>query len=402
MPPETLAYMTERRVGLVGALMILVGQISMVLYTPAMPQIVVAFGTTEAAVKMTLTIYFAGFAVSQLFCGPLSDGLGRKPTLVAFMGIYLVASIVALFAPSVEDLIAARFFQGVGASAGTVISRALIRDLFQNDAASRAMAFQTTFLALGPALSPTLGGLIMEFAGWQAIFAFMAGLGAVVVLAAQLSLRETVTRDLSQISLRAVRQAYASLLGSCHFMLCCLVLGGTVGTIFTGYTMLPFIVMNRIGLSPTQFGIGMLALPGGYFLGALTLRFLIRRFPASKLVVIGLVSLFTGCVGIGLLLRITSPTYLTVVLPMSFFSYSIPFVVTAMTTAALAPFPRIAGSAASLTGFIQLGAGVAGGAVGAAMGDPVHAISTVLPAMGSIAIVSWLVWSRLQPYPAQS
>src|SRR5919197_122511 len=106
--------MSENRVGMIGALLSVVGPLSMSLFTPAMPEIVHAFGTTEAAIKMTLSLYFAGFAFAQLVCGPLSDGFGRKPVIYGFMTIYLVATVTALLAPSIHVLIAARILQGVG------------------------------------------------------------------------------------------------------------------------------------------------------------------------------------------------------------------------------------------------------------------------------------------------
>jgi DHA1 family bicyclomycin/chloramphenicol resistance-like MFS transporter len=106
--------MSERRVALIGALLAAIGPISMALFTPAMPEIVEAFATEEAAVKMTMSLYFGGFAFAQLVCGPLSDAFGRRPVTIAFMGIYLAASIFALLAPTIELLITARFLQGVG------------------------------------------------------------------------------------------------------------------------------------------------------------------------------------------------------------------------------------------------------------------------------------------------
>ena len=131
--------MTERRVALIGGLMVAIGPISMALYTPAMTEIMRAFGTTEAAVKMTLTLYFGGFACAQLIAGPLSDALGRRPVTFAFMGVYCLASLAALAAPSVEALMVARFLQGIGASAGVAISRAIVRDLFTGERSSRIM-----------------------------------------------------------------------------------------------------------------------------------------------------------------------------------------------------------------------------------------------------------------------
>ena len=151
--------MSERKVSLIGALLVAVGPISMALFTPAMPEIVRAFGTTEAAVKMTLSLYFAGFAFAQLVCGPLSDGFGRRPVTMAFMGIYLAATLAALLSPTIEVLIAARFFQGVGAAVGIAISRAIVRDLFTNERSARIMNLIGLILGIGPAFAPTLGGV---------------------------------------------------------------------------------------------------------------------------------------------------------------------------------------------------------------------------------------------------
>ena len=125
--------MSARRVSLIGAMLAAIGPVSMALYTPAMPEIVNAFGTTEAAVKMSLSLYFAGFAFAQLICGPISDGLGRRPVTVAFMAIYTVSSFLAVFAPDIETLIVARLLLGVGAAAGIAVSRAIVRDLFQHE-----------------------------------------------------------------------------------------------------------------------------------------------------------------------------------------------------------------------------------------------------------------------------
>src|SRR5690554_588624 len=116
--------MSERRVALIGALLVAIGPISMALFTPAMPELVHAFGTTEAAVKLTLSLYFAGFAVMQLVCGPLADAFGRKPITLIFMVLYLAATMLALFAPNIETLVVARMLQGCGGAVGVVISRA--------------------------------------------------------------------------------------------------------------------------------------------------------------------------------------------------------------------------------------------------------------------------------------
>lgn len=391
--------MSERRVGLIGALLVAIGPVSMALFTPAMPEIVRAFGTTEAAVKMTLSLYFAGFAFAQLACGPLSDGYGRKPVTVAFMGIYLVASLLALAAPTIEVLIAARFLQGIGAAVGVAIARAVVRDLFVDERAARIMNLIGIILAIGPALAPTIGGVTLQLAGWHAIFVLMVLMGLTVVIVTQVSLRETVVRDPSRIRPAALLRSYGSLLGNAYFMLSTLVIAGTIGALYTQATVLPFILMDRVGLTPTEFGMGMLMQSGMFFAGSLAVRQLMRSMPAARLVPIGLACVGSSSVAIAILLRTLEPTFLTVMGPVGVYAFGIAFVMPAMSVAAMAPFPRIAGSASSVTGFFQMGAGLLGGTLTALIGEPVLAMAIVIPAMGATAILCWIVW-RLLPEPA--
>ena len=396
---EARPVMSERRVGLIGALIVAVGPISMSLFTPAMPELVEVFGTTESMVKLTLSFYFAGFAATQLVCGPLSDGFGRKPVTLAFMLIYLVASLLAVFAPTIEVLIAARFLQGVGAAVGVSVSRALVRDLFTNDRSARIMNLIGLIMGAGPAFAPTLGGAMMTFLGWESIFLFMAAAAVFIVATVRFSMHETVSRDLSRIRPRALFRSYSSLLADPYFMFSSFALTGAAGAMYTQATVLPFILMNRVGLSATEFGLGMLMQSGSFFIGSLAVRRLMGRYGAFRIVPIGLVGVAVGSVALAVLLRLYEPNFLLVMGPVAFYAFGIAFVMPAMSTASVAPFPHMAGAAASMSGFLQMGGGLIGGVIAASIGDPVAAMSTVIPCMGAAAIISWLIW-RMVPEPA--
>jgi DHA1 family bicyclomycin/chloramphenicol resistance-like MFS transporter len=397
---ETAPLMSERRVSLIGALLVAIGPVSMALFTPAMPELVTAFGTTEAAVKMTISLYFAGFALAQLVCGPLSDGFGRRPVTVAFMGIYLAASLIALFAPTIEVLVAARFMQGIGAAVGVAMSRAIVRDLFTQDRSARIMNLIGMILAIGPAFAPVIGGVTMELFGWHAIFILMVAMGISIVLVAIFGLSETVTRDLSRIRPRALLASYRTLFGSNYFVLCSLIIAGTTGAIYAQATILSFILIDRVGLSPTAFGASMLAQTGMFFTGSVAVRLLMPRLGAFGLVPIGLGFVAIGSALLAALLRFQEPSLLTVMGPVGAYAFGIAFVMPAMTTAAMAPFPKIAGAAASLTGFVQMGSGLLGGMIAAWLGDAVVAMATVIPTMGFTAVIAWFFWRRL-PEPVQ-
>ena len=157
----TAARMSERRTSIIGAFLVALGPISMALYTPAMPELVHAFSSTDSAIKLTLSVYFAGFALSQLVSGTMSDVLGRRPTTLLFMAIYLAGSLMSAFAPTVEILLAGRLVQGIGASVGMTVARAIVRDQFTGVEAARIMNMIGMMLAIGPAISPTLGGICL-------------------------------------------------------------------------------------------------------------------------------------------------------------------------------------------------------------------------------------------------
>lgn len=391
-PPR---LMSERRVSLIGALLVALGPVSMSLFTPAMPEMVNVFDTTEAAVKLTLSLYFAGFAFAQLVCGPLSDGFGRKPVTFAFLGIYMAAVVLAIFAPTIEVLIAARFMQGVGTAVGWSMSRALVRDQFTHEQSARVMNLIGLILGIGPALAPTLGGLTLEIAGWHAIFVLMLIFGIVVTLVVHFFMKETVVRDLSRFRPRALARSYRTLLSHPGFVLTSLMMAGSIGALYTQATILPFILMDRIGLTPTEFGMGMLLQSGSYFTGSLFMRFLLRRVSSHAAIPIGLALMALGSAALAVGLRLWEPTFLGVMAPVAVYTFGIAFILPAVSTAALQPFPQIAGAAASLSGFFQMGGGLVGGAVAALIGEPLTAMATVIPAMGLIAIVSWVLWRRM-------
>lgn len=393
--------MSERRVSLLGALLVAIGPLSMALFTPAMTEIVRAFGTTEAAVKMTLSLYFAGFALAQLVCGPLSDGFGRKPVAMAFMAIYLVASALALFAPTIEFLIAARFLQGVGAAVGVAISRAVVRDLFTNERSARIMNLIGMILGIGPAFAPTLGGVTMELFGWHAIFALMLVFGIAIVVVIHFALVETVARDMSRVRPGAVVRSYSQLLRSGYFMSSGLALGGAIGAFYTLAVVLPFILMGRLGLSPTQFGLGMLLQSGAFFSGSLVVRRAMGIYGAYRIMPAGLAFIAAGSIALAVLLRVMEPSFINVMGPVALYAFGAAFIMPAMSTASLAPFPHIAGAAAALGGFLQMGGGLVGGLLAGLFADPVTAIATVVPGLGLLAVLCWAWWRSL-PEPAMA
>ncbi|AXI44762.1 Bcr/CflA family drug resistance efflux transporter [Sulfitobacter sp. SK012] len=397
----TTPLMSGRRVSLIGALLVAVGPVSMALFTPTMTALTEVFGSSDAVIKLTLTLYFGGFACAQLIAGPLSDALGRRPVTVGFIALYCAASILALFAPTVEVLIAARFAQGVGASVGIAIARALVRDLFTDERSSRIMNLIGIILALGPALAPSLSGLMLPLFGWRSIFVLMSLIGIIVIAVVIFSMKETVVADRSRLNLPQLGRTYRMLLANKHFVTASMVMGGSLGAIYAQATFLPFVLMGDVGLSPAQFGLAMLAQSGAFLIGSLVFRRLMGIYGAGRLVAPGLVFIALGSIGT-LTLLFWPPSFLHVMGPVAVYSFGIAFVMPAMSTAALAPFGKDAGAAAAMLGFIQMGSGLLIGSIGALMASTLTAMAVLIPLMGLAACINYKLYARLGAFDAKA
>jgi DHA1 family purine ribonucleoside efflux pump-like MFS transporter/DHA1 family bicyclomycin/chloramphenicol resistance-like MFS transporter len=384
--------MSERRTTLLGALLTAVGPISMAIYTPAMPELVHAFGTTEAAIKMSLSLYFGGFAVAQLLAGPISDAYGRRAATISFLLIYLAGSLAAACAPSVEWILAGRLIQGIGASVGLTVARAVVRDLFVGTEAARIMNMIGIILAIGPATGPTIGGLALSAFGWQSIFLLLILFGLTTLASCMAFLRETAVPDRSLLKPLRLFATYGGLLADWRFVLPSLVLGGAIGALYAQATMLPFVMIGIVGLTPTQFGIGMLMQTGAYLTGSIALRLLSKRLSGAQSVAIGLSFCGTGGTLMLLSVFLLPPSFLSIMGPVAVSTFGIAFVSPYIITAGLAPFPKTAGSASALMGFIQMGGGFAGGLAASALGNPLTSLGIVIPCMEYVAVASYLCY----------
>jgi len=303
--------------------------------------------------------------------------------------IYLVGSVIAALAPSIEWLLAARLIQGIGASVGVTVARAIVRDQFIGSEAARIMNLIGITLSVGPAAGPTIGGLALASFGWQSVFLLMVGFGLLSCATVAVFMRETAVADRSWARPDRLLTAYAEVLANPRFLCASLVLAGAVGALYAQSTMLPFVLIDKVGLTPTQFGAGMLMQTGSYFAGSLSLRALSRRLGGSRCVILGLCFTATGGLLIALSTQMLTPSFLSIMLPVGISTFGMAFITPYIITAALAPFPHIAGSASAMLGFIQMSAGFAGGLAAASIGEPLIAFGIIIPTMELIAVAAY-------------
>lgn len=400
-PAGTKIVMTELRTAMIGALIIVLGPLSMSLYTPAMPELVQAFGTSASTMKLTLSVYFAGFAIAQLICGPLSDAYGRRPAAIGFFSLYVAGSLIAASAADVHWLIIGRTLQGIGVAAGPAISRAIVRDQFTGQASARILNLIGTMLGIGPAIAPTIGGAILSAFGWQPIFYVMVLYGFAALGFILLAVPETnPAPDPAQARPARILRNYGTLAHDAGFMRASLTIGFSVGGIYTLGAILPFVLIDVVGLTPTQFGLAMICQTGSFMLGTIIAGQAMKWTDASRLVPVGLIVVTGAGAAMMMLPWFLPQSFLTVMIPVGFWACGMALVMPGATTSALSGSPAIAGSAAALMGCLQIGGGFAGSAVSSLFNTPTLALSVVLPGMAVLSVAAHVLLRPKTPKAA--
>lgn len=233
-------------------------------FLPSLPGIARHFNADYGMAQLALSIYLAATAVLQLGIGPASDRFGRRPVMIACLAIFVVGSLVALLAPTIEVLLAARVLQAFSV-AGMVLGRAVVRDTVGTDEAASRIGYITMGMALVPMVAPMIGGILDEIHGWQAPFALMLGFGVLALAVVFLDLGETnASRSAGML---AQMRAYPELFGSRRFWGYALTAAFTSGLFFSFLGGGPYVASELMGLRPSEYGLyfGLISL--GYVVG---------------------------------------------------------------------------------------------------------------------------------------
>jgi DHA1 family bicyclomycin/chloramphenicol resistance-like MFS transporter len=343
--------------------LVALGPLSTDLYLPSLPGLLRHFDADIAEVQLTLSIFLIGLAVGQLAYGPLSDRFGRRPVLLGGLILYVVASVICALAPSVPALIAARLLQATGACAAPVVCRAVVRDVHGREGAARILSYMGAAMALAPALGPILGGFVEAWLGWRANFAVLCIYGALGLLLTALILPETAPhRGQAGAGMDALLRGYLGLLGQrvyIGFVLSCALAYGGIFCFISGSS---FVFVDIMGLAPQLYGFCFAAIVLGYIVGTLAGGRLTRRIGMEKLVKAG--GMISAAGGLCLFAAVwtTGATIPGILLPTILYMIGTGFVLPNAVAGAIGPFPRIAGTAAALLGFVQMGLAAAGGA----------------------------------------
>lgn len=254
-------------------------QLSETVYTPSLPDIAKALHTSEAFVEYTLSIYLFGFAIGTLFWGKISDRLGRKPCILAGLGIFIIGCVGCYLSYSIEMLMISRLIQAFGGSIGSVLGQALCRDAFHGPALGKVYSAISSSLALFPALGPLCGGIIAQNWGWANIFLFLILFASILTF--------LIIKKLPETHPHASRKPISIL----HVTKCLVqdkkvigfgfIVAGCNGILFSYFAEGPFYFIKGLGLSPSQYGLSFILIAIATMLGGILSRWL-QSYYASK------------------------------------------------------------------------------------------------------------------------
>ncbi|PRY79711.1 DHA1 family bicyclomycin/chloramphenicol resistance-like MFS transporter [Yoonia maritima] len=330
--------------------------LSMSIFLPSLAKMTAYFDTDYAIMQIALSGYLAATAVLQIFIGPISDRYGRRIMIMGALTIFVIASIGALLAPTVQTFLFFRILQAAVATS-LALSRAIVRDIVSQEEAASMMGYVTMGTALVPMFGPMVGGLLDEAFDWHAIFIFLAVAGFATLILVYLDLGETVAKG--GVSFRDQVKAYPELLGSPRFWGYALCSAFSSGAFFALLGGASFVGSEIFGLSPMWSGIALGAPAIGYAVG----NYLSGRYSVkvgiNKMAIIGTSLTILG-LGASAALTLGGLVH-----PLSFFGFCVflglgnGIALPNVMAGSISVRPHLAGTASGLSGAIMIGGGAA-------------------------------------------
>lgn len=359
---------------------------------PALPALGAALGTSVGAAQWTLSSFLLGFAFGQLLLGSASDRLGRRPVLIAGLVVYALAGAAAAAAPSIGALILLRLLQGFGACAGVVISRAVVRDVFEGAEAVSRQSFLSAIATLAMLLAPMIGAVLLESLGWRAIYGVLSAAGVALLVATAMLQPETLPASRRRAG--RIWDGYAQVLRAPRTLGYAAVNALTFGGLFAYISASPSVFIGTLGVTPgvfsLLFALAALALLAGSILNGL----LARRLSAEFLERLG-----PALLGIALVLACTLgpaiPRVPVLMCVLAAYTFATGLVMPNAIAAGLAPLPEAAGAAAAFIGFSQMIVGaVSAAAVGLVLPGTVTGMVGAMGVFG-LAALGMVLWMEL-------
>lgn len=365
-------------------------------YLPALPALARDLEATSSATQLTLTALLVGLATGQLVAGPWSDAVGRRlPVLVGMVG-FTAASVACAVAPSVELLVVARLLQGAFGAAGVVCARAVVRDLYDGPDLARALSRLVLVMGAAPVLAPLLGGQLLRATSWRGVFLLLAAVGAVMVLATGLRLRESLPVERRRAGgARATVRVFGVLLRDRPFTCHVLASGLGFAALFAYLSGSSFVLQTTYGLSPQEYSVAFAVNAVAFVVASQVGARVVRRTGARALLLTGGAAQLAG--GLEVLVCAVTGAPLAAVLPgLLVVVASIGIISPNATALALTDHADVAGAASALLGLASyVVAGAVAPLVGLGGEGSATAMALVITACAAGGLASALAAGRV-------
>jgi len=374
----------------------ILGPFSLHVVIPAMPLLAAEFGTDIAAAQTTLTAYLVGIAGGQLIYAPLSDRFGRRPVVLGGLLLYDLGGRIAEVAGLKHALPYLRLFQGATGSAGHVLGRAIIRDCHPRDRAASLMGYATMAMSCCASFSPLLAAIAQDLAGWRSVFFALSTAAALVLAAALARLDETNPPCDGASGTTRLATSYLVLLRAPAFLAYALSTAFANAAWYAFIAGAPHVMTAILGLPPIAYGQYVLIVLGGYIAGNFLAGRLSVRLGGTRMIAIGQGLALLGVALQVALLALAPLGPLALFVPMALIVFASGLFLPNTNAGALSVFPQIAGAAAGLTGFLQMGGGALTTLlVGGAMDGSAAPLIAIIAATSALSALSLLLLPRL-------
>ncbi|MEM7175170.1 MAG: multidrug effflux MFS transporter [Chlamydiota bacterium] len=345
----------KKQIAIVLFMMVTLGQLGVDLYLPSMPHIATSLHSSVSLIKLTIPLYLLGFGVSQLFYGPISDNIGRKPILHFGLALFLISSLGALFSTNALMLIVFRTLQGLGIGAAIVNVRAVMRDAFHGKQMAKVSAQIAMTWSVTPIVAPVFGGYIQSYLGWRVNFSAMFFYAALAWLLIFLLLPETLDRNHRKLlHIHAVLKTYKNIFTDKVFLSFSLMSALCYGYLISYATASPFLFQTQLGLTPVQYGWAILAIACGTVMGSIICSRVVSYVKITHIIFLGsFLMVASTCILFFLSLSGVFNAF-SLLIPPFFATLGGGMVLPNCTTGAMTHYKKNAGVAGASLGFVQM------------------------------------------------
>jgi MFS transporter, DHA1 family, multidrug resistance protein len=330
------------------------GLVASTIYVPSVPAIARALDTSVVHVQSTFVAYLLAYAVSMLVVGPWSDRYGRQRTMLFGLALSLVASLACAASPSIGFLITARILQGIGACAGMVVGRAIIRDVWGPEQAAKVIAGLAFAGTLMQAFAPILGGYLQGWLGWRANFVVVAALASFAMVLMTCFASDRGVISIARAGGEGMLRSYRLLIGTRRFLGYAFSAAGAHAGFHIFAAGAPAVLIGSFGISPEQYGYYASLPPLGFLVGSFLSNRLTSRLGVNALIAIGTTVLIPAGLTMVLLalLHVIGP--FAVVGPMIVVCCGSGLITPSAVAGSLGVNRHIVGAASGLGSFIQM------------------------------------------------